>query len=75
MLRAKEIPKLVWIVLPLAVVAGLWSYLKNPYGSFWYSDAYPCSQRSHTFTDLYQLVLVAAIAIVLLRPLPGHPLN
>jgi len=67
MFPAVKLSWIVWIGLLSAITAGLYSYYTNPIGDYWYTPPDWCEPRSHSFSDIYQLILAAAMGLVILR--------
>ena len=51
----------------LAIAAGLYYYYTAPMGIFLYTPRNWCAPRSHSFSVAYQLVLAAALVLLVLR--------
>ena len=67
MLHFIRVPVIAWLVVLLAIAGGSYYYYTAPMGIFLYTPRNWCAPRSHSFSVAYQLVLAAALVLLLLR--------
>ena len=68
----KKVPKISWLLLLSAVLAGACTHLQNPYGIFLYTPRDFCHQhRSQAFSIRYLAILAAGFVVSALLAIVG----
>lgn len=69
---AAKVPKFSWLLLLIAVVAGVWTHIENPYGALLVNPLDWCSaNRYHAFAFGFAAVLAVCIAACALVAISG----
>lgn len=68
----KKVPKISWLLLLIALLAGACTHFQNPYGIFLYTPRDFChEQRSHAFSIGYLAILGAGFVVSALFAIVG----